>query len=367
MEREKAPEPWALQGWKDALRWFFKAARESNEPPSPQVESDETIEYLANISNPWEKRLVQSVRRNHLMLRTEKAYLGWLRRFLQWLGENDPTEGAKAYIEDYLEHLASNELVSYGTQKQALNALVYFYQRTLEMDIGELHFTRAKSYKRLPIVLSAVEVSRLISEMKGTYFLMAQLAYGGGLRVSELVRLRIKDVDIDRRQLVVRCGKGGKDRQTTLPEKTVDSLLEHISNLRELHSRDREADLPGVYMPDALSRKYRKAGSSFQWQWLFPSATLSIDPRTGIQRRHHVLTGSFRKAITRAANKAQITKRVTPHALRHSFATHLLEAGTDIRTVQDLLGHAKLETTQIYLHVMKKPGIGIESPLDKWS
>ena len=241
---------------------------------------------------------------------------------------------------------------------------MFFYRVALEEDIQQLQFSNARMHRRLPVVLSRTEVQQLIANLQGTSKLMAQLAYGAGLRVSELVRLRVKDIDLDRRQVNVRSGKGDKDRKTLLPEKAVPKLEEHLAYLKSLHLSDRQNQFPGVFLPGALSRKYPNAGIQYQWQWLFPTRSLQRDPRSDIRRRHHIPTGTFRKAVTRAAENAGISKRVTPHALRHSFATHLLESGTDIRTVQDLLGHTKIETTQIYLHVMQKPGIGVQSPLD---
>lgn len=267
-------------------------------------------------------------------------------------------------MEGFLEHLAVDGMVAYGTQRQALNALVFFYRSCLKIDIGALQFKRALPRRRLPIVLSQQEIKHLFAAMQGTPLLMAQIAYGAGLRVSELVRLRIKDMDMDRGQIIVRSGKGDKDRKTILPERALIRVQDHIERLKLLHQRDRENNLPGVFLPDALARKYPNAGTQIQWQWLFPTASLQKDPRTGISRRHHVTTACLRKSLSRACQQASISKRVTPHALRHSFATHLLESGTDIRTVQDLLGHSKVETTQIYLHVMHRPGLGVRSPLD---
>lgn len=194
--------------------------------------------------------------------------------------------------------------------------------------------------------------------------LMAELMYGSGLRLTELLRLRVKDVDLDRRQVIVRAGKGGKDRVTVLPTTLVGRLREHRERLRRLHEEDRQADAPGVWLPEGLERKFPKAGKAWEWQWLFPSRQWMLDPRTGLRRRHHVLDATFQHAIRQGAIRAQLDKRVTPHVLRHSFATHLLEGGTDIRTVQDLLGHKDVATTQIYTHVMQKPGLGVRSPLD---
>jgi integron integrase len=370
MRQQRKPEAWAYSQWRDSLRWFFHmATREGHQPDPPPPPSDvpehpEWHDSLESIENTWERILVRAIRRENRLLRTEQAYRGWLKRFLLWLGGGDPRECPSGQVSGFLEHLAVNELVAYNTQRQALNALMFFYRSGLEIEVGKLKFQRARRGQRLPVVLSQDEVRILLANMQGTPSLMAQLAYGGGLRVSELVRLRVKDVDIDRHQIHIRSGKGDKDRQTTLPTGTIPFISKQMEQLRVLHKRDRQADLPGVFLPGALERKYPRAGTQLQWQWLFPTRNVQQDPRSGMMRRHHVSPGAFQQAISRATVAADLSKRVTPHVLRHSFATHLLENGTDIRTVQDLLGHAKIQTTQIYLHVMQKPGIGVQSPMD---
>lgn len=361
-EREKRPEEWAFRSWKAALRWFITEGRRRG--AGERVQPVEGHDPVDSIANEWEGRLARQLRKDNRLLRTEQAYRGWLKRFLAWLGAADPREDPVPKVSGFLEHLAARELVAYSTQRQALNALVYFYQQALGIDLGELRFLRGGPRRRLPVVLTREEVKELLSHMQGVPLLMAQLAYGGGLRVSELVRLRIKDVDIPRGQLHIRAGKGDKDRLTLLPKAALPFLEQHLARLRHLHAADREADHPGVFLPDALARKYPNAGTQLQWQWLFPTANLQHDPRTGLIRRHHLTPNAFQQAIWRANKAAGLNKRVTPHVLRHSFATHLLEAGTDIRTVQDLLGHTNVQTTQIYLHVMKKPGLGVRSPLD---
>ena len=397
---QKNPNERILNSWKEAIGWFLSKGTAMNPaelhlpvpfqpddasmvvPPdgSPEDPGDrensaelgpgrhsdapEDREPLAAFANQWERRLVTSIRRENLSLRTEQAYLGWLRRFLSWLGDRQPLDEPRVLLGNFLEHLAARELVAYGTQRQALNALVFFYRSGLDHEVGELDFLKARSRRRLPVVLSREEIGQLMAALQGTPLLMAQLAYGGGLRVSELVRLRVKDVDLDRRQICVRSGKGDKDRQTTLPDRVVPLVENHLNRLRALHKEDRSRELPGVFLPGALERKYPGAGRQLQWQWLFPTARPNRDPRSGLRRRHHVTTDAFRQSVSRAARTAGLNKRVTPHTLRHSFATHLLESGVDIRTVQDLLGHSKVETTQIYLHVMKRPGLGVRSPLD---
>lgn len=359
---EKQPQKWAFESWRQSLVWFVVQGRLRGEPRNDNLSVDR--EQIQSIDSHWEKELVRCIRRDNRMLRTENAYRVWLRRYLHWLGSRDPREASSDGVSGYLEHLAVNEMVAYGTQRQALNALVYFYKHTLEQELGDLQFLRGASRRRLPVVLTREEVGKLLVQLEGTPSLMGQLAYGAGLRVSELVRLRVKDIDLHRNQIQVRSGKGDKDRVTTLPRKAIPFLEKHMERLQILHGKDVKKKVPGVYLPASLSRKYPSAGRQWPWQWLFPTSHLQNDPRSGIRRRHHLSPGAFQQSVARAAREAGINKRVTPHVLRHSFATHLLESGTDIRTVQDLLGHAKVETTQIYLHVMQRPGMGVRSPLD---
>lgn len=360
MEERKAPSAKNLEGWKASLRWFFVEARRHAQS-APLAESHDPVE---SIRDPLEQRLTATLRRENKSLRTEQTYRGWYRRYRRWLGGKSPEEAAESGIEGFLENLAVSELVAFSTQRQALNALHFLYEHALGIELGRLDFKRARERKRLPVVLTPEEVRRLLDTMAGTPGLMAQIAYGGGLRVSELIRLRVKDVDTARMQVHVRSGKGDKDRVTTLARRVVPFVEQHVARLRLLHEEDRQNDTPGVFLPGALARKYPKAGLQFPWQWLFPTPRLQRDPRSGLVRRHHVTDNAFQQSIANAARSAGLTKRVTPHVLRHSFATHLLESGTDIRTVQDLLGHSKIETTQIYLHVMRRPGLGVRSPLD---
>lgn len=260
--------------------------------------------------------------------------------------------------------LAVEQRVAPSTQKQALNALVFLMEEALHRRLGEIRFRRAAPRVRMPVVLTKGECARLFAELDGEARLMAELMYGGGLRLMELLRLRVQHVDFERGQLRVSGGKGDKDRVTVLPEKLVARLQAQVAGLRTTFAEDRAAGLPGVWLPEGLARKYPRAGERWTWQWLFPSRETSIDPVTKVRRRHHVVDSTFQNNIRWAAERAGLNKRVTPHVLRHSFATHLLEAGTDIRTVQELLGHQSVETTQIYTHVMRKPGLGVRSPLD---
>jgi integron integrase len=312
----------------------------------------------------WEKKLVEASRRRSFSWRTEETYRGWAVRFANFIQPRTPWVAEGADVQAFLSDLAVKWRASASTQKQALNALVFFMQEALKVRLGEMSFRRAASKRVVPMVLSRDEIRRLFAEMEGTPRLMAELAYGGGLRLMELLRLRVHHLDLERRQMKVFAGKGDKDRLTVVPESLIEPLRAHLDRLRELFKADREADLPGVWLPEGLDRKYPRAGQQWEWQWLFPSRETSIDPVSGVRRRHHAVDTTFQRILKNARVGAKIDKRVTPHTLRHSFATHLLESGVDIRTVQDLLGHESVETTQIYTHVMQKPGLGVRSPLD---
>jgi integron integrase len=314
----------------------------------------------------WEQALVRALRRQGLLWRTEQTYRAWARRFVRFIRPKGPRLADKMEVKAFLEDLAVRQRVAPNTQKQALNAVVFFMQEGLGIALGDFSdFQRAAPKRRVPTVLTAGELRQLFEELDGTSRLMAELTYGSGLRMAELLRLRIQDVDRERGMVTVRAGKGDKDRVTVLPESLRERLGVQVERLRGLWAADRRDGVPGVWLPEGLERKFKNAGEQWAWQWLFPSRELSVDPQTGVRRRHHLSDGAFQKAIKRAAEAARIDKRVTPHVLRHSFATHVLESGTDIRTLQDLLGHAKVETTQIYTHVMKRPGLGVRSPLDR--
>jgi len=267
-------------------------------------------------------------------------------------------------IEEYLTHLAVDRKVSPKTQSQALNAIIYLYKNILKVEIDEIKALRPRETKRLPTVLTQEEVSKILPFLKGENKLMAKLLYGSGLRVSECLNLRIKDVDFERFQVLVRDSKGNKDRLTMLPQSIMDPLKEHLVGIKAPYMQDQKNNVAGVYLPYALARKYPKAGKEWVWQWVFPSRNLSKDPRSGIIRRHHRSGSGLRKSVKAAAGKASIHKQVTPHALRHSFATHLLENNYDIRTVQELLGHKNVKTTMIYTHVLNKGPAAVQSPLD---
>ena len=313
---------------------------------------------------PWERDLIKAIRERGFLWRTEQTYREWAVRFARFIAPRSPYAASGEDVAEFLSALAVQGRASPSAQKQALNALVFLMQEALHRDLGEMEFKRAYPKVRMPTVLSVPEAKSLFAQMKGTPRLMAELAYGAGLRLMELLRLRIHHLDFDRGRVQVFAGKGDKDRVTVLPERLVPELKTHFLRLQELWRADRVAGVPGVWLPEGLNKKYPKAGVSWQWQWVFPSRELGLDPATGIRRRHHVSDNFFQQALKRAADKAALSKRVTPHVLRHSFATHLLESGTDLRTLQELMGHADIRTTQIYLHVMKKPGLGVRSPLD---
>jgi integron integrase len=411
-----------LAAWKAGLNWFFKTAPMGKGQGTFNIQhSTSNIELgtacarekepplaATDLGGPeWERKLIRELRTRHYEWRTEQAYRMWARRFAGWLegrkhgsdtspgardevcaphlirpaatfsperrrnlpdrgGEGSLIESAgENELRDFLSDLATRQRAAVATQRQALNAVVFLVREALGKPLADFgDFTKARPVERMPVVLSRGECQRLMAALEATPRLMAELMYGSGVRLMELLRLRVKDVDLERRQLVIRAGKGGKDRVTVLPDVLVERLLSHRDRLKKLHAEDREAEAPGVWLPEGLDRKYPQAGKAWEWQWFFPSRQQMKDPRTGLLRRHHVLDATFQHAIRQAAARASLAKRVTPHVLRHSFATHLLESGTDIRTLQELLGHKDVKTTQIYTHVMQKPGLGVRSPLD---
>jgi integron integrase len=310
-------------------------------------------------------RLRQACRVRHYSLRTEDAYHDWCRRFILFHGKRHPQEMAEPEVNAYLTHLAVDGHVAASTQNQALCALLFLYEHVLGKPLDQLRVVRANRPRRLPVILSRAETQQILDHLAGTPRLIAVLLYGGGLRVMECLNLRIHDVDFDRLELLVRHGKGGKDRRTMLPAAAVEPMREHLDRVRALAQQDRAAGVPGVYLPEAIERKYPNAGIEWGWQWVFPSIKLSVDPRSGIRRRHHAHPGSVNRLIVRAVRAAGITKHATAHSFRHAFATHLLEDGQDIRTVQELLGHADVATTMIYTHVLNKGGLAVRSPADR--
>lgn len=357
---------------REALRWLFRAGqaaepagREARAPTRPAGRPRVPPPPSTDLGGAdWERDLISALRRKGMLWRTEQTYRQWAARFAAHLQPRSPYSAEGEDVSAFLGKLAVEGGVSAATQKQALNALVFFLEEGLKRTVGEIEFKRAWARRRMPTVLTHGECSRLFAEMSGTSQLMARLMYGAGLRLMELLRLRVHHVDLERRQIKIYAGKGDKDRITVLPEALRPELAAHLERLRTLHAEDRAAGLPGVWLPAGLAQKYQRAGERWEYQWLFPSRELASDPASGERRRHHVLDGTFQNSIREAARRARLDKRVTPHVLRHSFATHLLESGADIRTVQELLGHESVETTQIYTHVMQKPGVGVRSPLD---
>jgi integron integrase len=307
-----------------------------------------------------------AIRVRHYSIRTEEAYVGWVRRYVVFHGKRHPAELGAAEVSAFLTHLAVRGKVAASTQNQALNALVFLYRHVVEQPLPDVldDVARAKKPVRLPVVLTRDEVRRVLSHLEGRHALVAGLLYGAGLRLLEALRLRIKDLDWSAHQIVVRDGKGAKDRVTMLPARLVEPLREHLRLVRLLHRQDVDAGHGEVHLPGALALKYPTAATAWAWQYAFPAAALARDPRTGVTRRHHLHETSVQKAVSAAVRKSGIEKRASCHTFRHSFATHLIEAGYDIRTVQELLGHADVRTTMIYTHVLNRGGRGVRSPLD---
>ncbi|MDE2402809.1 MAG: integron integrase [Burkholderiales bacterium] len=307
----------------------------------------------------------ERVRYLHYSIRTEDAYVYWVHGFIMFHGRKHPRDLGAAEVEAYLSHLANERRVAASTHKQALSALLFLYQQVLGQEIPWLkEIGRPKSERRLPVVLSAPEVARVLGALPPQFRLIGQLLYGTGMRLMEGLRLRVKDIDFEHHTIVVREGKGGKDRAVMLPDRLTQPLREQLQRARVLWMHDRDRNLDGVHMPGALGAKFPKAGQTWGWQWVFPVEDLSVDPRTGVERRHHVQDQAFQRAFKKAVILTGMTKPATPHTLRHSFATHLLQARYDIRTVQELLGHSDVSTTMIYTHVLKVGGHGVLSPLD---
>jgi len=341
--------------------------------------------FLPNPKGRLKDQFHEVARFRHLSPRTEESYWGWVVRFLKFHrqkatphplpgrdeegiksgGWRHPRDLSPADLSAFLSHLASSKNVAASTQNQALNALIFLYREVLNQHVAEIGaFERAKRPARLPEVLARDEIKRLLSALEPEFALPIRLLYGTGLRLMELLRLRVKDVDFERGQIIVRGGKGAKDRVTMLPESLRTALQEHLQRVKLVHEQDLKAGLGAVWMPEGLGRKYPSAAREWPWQYVFPAKSIAIDPADGIRRRHHLKEDTLQRAVKVAAARAKLVKKVTPHTLRHSFATHLLENGTDLRTLQDLLGHKDVSTTQIYTHVMVKPGIGVRSPLD---
>ena len=305
------------------------------------------------------------IRLKHYSIRTEQAYLDWIKRFILHFDKEHPKNLGAEAVERFLTYLAVEGKVASSTQNQAKSALLFLYREVLGIELGWLDdIEQAKTPKRLPVVLTRHEVQDLLLRLQGTHWLIGTLLYGTGMRIMECLRLRVKDVEFSRQEILVRDGKGFKDRVTMLPDVLVNPLKEHFQKVQILHTQDLDAGYGSVYMPNALEKKYPNASRDWGWQYVFPTAGMSTDPRSGEIRRHHVQDQTFQRAMKQAVRDANIVKPATPHTLRHSFATHLLEGGYDIRTVQELLGHSDVSTTMIYTHVLNKGGKGVKSPMD---
>jgi integron integrase len=311
-------------------------------------------------------QLRHQIRLRHYSYRTEQAYVGWTKRFIRFHNLKHPAQMGGPEVESYLSHLASDRNVAAATQSQALSAVMFLYKTVLKTDLPWLeNVVRATRPRRLPVVLTQAETRSVLGQLEGVYWLVASLLYGSGLRVLEALRLRIKDIDLKYQQLTVRDGKGAKDRVTVLPGALVQPLTTHLARVKERHELAVEQGIGGVELPFALVRKYPRSEFDWAWQYVFPSTKASVELRTGKRRRRHLLEANIQRAVRVAAHRAGILKPVSPHTFRHSFATHLLEAGYDIRTVQELLGHQDVSTTQIYTHVMQKGANAVLSPLDR--
>ena len=351
----KDREPWQLQQWTEAFRWYLGWLRYAETAGRETRSLEERVRDAVDRAGA----------RRGLARRTRQTYAAWAGRFARWAREpRAAMDEGKA--SEWLSWLVTEEKVAYSTQKQALNALVFLFRDVCGFAEVQFQVRLRQTPRRMPVVLSIAEVAAVLSNLPEKCRLAAELQYGAGLRISELLNLRVKDVDVERRQVTVRSGKGDRDRVTVLPQQVAVQLREWKDHLHELHQADRAAGLPGVALPTALARKMPKAGLQWEWAWLFPGDHLSVDPETGIRRRHHLHEETYSTALRQAVRAAGIEKRVKSHDLRHSFATHLLEAGTDIRTLQELLGHADVKTTMIYTHVAKNlSACGVASPLDR--
>ncbi|OHD73044.1 MAG: integrase [Spirochaetes bacterium RBG_13_68_11] len=303
------------------------------------------------------------MRLRHLAIRTEQAYRGWVTRFLSFAGIDKPSFINEKHLQAFLSHLAVDGKVSAATQRQAFNALLFLFRNVLSVPVLDLEsVVRAKIGKHLPVVLSVNEVRQIVSHLHGIDRLMGVIIYGAGLRLSECLSLRVKDIDFDRCCLTIRSGKGDKDRETVLPERIVGELQRHLADVRLIYEQDRRNAVAGVSLPHGLARKYQGAGAEWGWFWVFPSGRLAVDPESGVVRRFHVLPTMLQRAFKLAVARGGIAKNATIHTLRHSFATHLIERGYDIRTIQELLGHSDVSTTMIYTHVATRNKLGVSSP-----
>ena len=352
--KSRPREAWQLEQWTAAFGWYLDWLRFAETRGAEVRTLEERVFHAVDRAGG----------RRGLAIRTRQSYGRWVMRFARWAGD------AKAVLQHeqarlFLGELVTREKQSFSSQKQALNALVFFFREVCGNEEVDLQVKLRKTPKRIPVVPNFREIVEILNRLGPTHRLMAEVQYGSGLRLKELTRLRVKDVDLEQRQITVRAGKGDTDRVTVLPESLVEKIKRHKEDIRKVFEADKSAGTPPVAIPGALARKFSRAGERWEWFWLFPAETLSSDPDSGIVRRHHVHTGSYGNALHQAAQKAGIEKRITSHCLRHAFATHLLESGKDLRTIQELLGHSDVKTTEIYTHVAKGVGgTGVKSPLD---
>ncbi len=373
---EMIAAPWVADvEWQHFLE-ASKSLQVSHVTIAQEVSIEETIENLSSkgtsalaetrrLHKGILKELLIEIRGRGYSIRTEQAYEAWVTRFVAFCDNRNPYDVKEGDVVSFLQYLTVRRNVAANTQNQALNALVFLYKYVIKRPLGDLGgFIRAKRPKKLPVVLTRKEIALLLKHLNGRQRLMVSLMYGTGMRLMDCIRLRVQDVDFGYCQIVIRDGKGKKDRIVPLPAQLVKVLKNHLQQVRDLHRRDLEQGMGEVFLPDALPIKYPSAAKEWGWQYVFPSARLSVDPRSSKVRRHHIHESSLQKAVKNATRKADIAKKVNCHALRHSFATHLLEKGYDIRTVQELLGHSNVSTTMIYTHVLNRGGMGVQSPLD---
>ena len=354
-------EDWQINQAKSALRHYTYFLKKMNQ-------EDDLTEVTAPSKEPWDQfiqKTVTALRLKQRAFSTEKTYLRWIRSFRYFLNDKNPYDLTAEDLQFFLSHLAVDLNVAPNTQNQALNALIFFFRYGLEKNIENmLDAVRARKKQKLPVVLTKDEIHAVFEHMPPNHRLMAKVIYGGGLRLMECLRLRVKDVDFKQEIIWVRSGKGDKDRNTLLPASIKEELQNHLKIVRKLYEQDRQKNIPGVELPHLLNKKYPNAPTEWQWYWFFPSRYLSVDPRSNTIRRHHVHPGSLQKAFKTALRRAEVAKHASIHTLRHSFATHLIEAGYDVRTVQELFGHKGTPTTEIYTHIAKVNFTGIKSPLD---
>ncbi len=326
-----------------------------NQPPAPPPQGKKLLEQYR-----------EQIRLKQYSFRTEKTYLHWVREYILFHNKRHPKEMGAPEISQFITHLVVARQASASTQNQALSAILFLYRNVLrlQLDESQLSLTRPKKGKRVPNVLSKEEAKLIIANVEYPYKIMAQIMYGSGLRLMECLRLRVKDIDFENHSILVYDGKGGDDRTTMLPDSLINPLREHLIKIKTLHQADLAAGYGSVYMPFALEKKYPAASKQWIWQYIFPASALAADPQTGIVNRHHIHETALQRAIKNALALTKISKRVTPHTFRHSFATHLLQSGYDIRTVQELLGHKDVKTTMIYTHVLQRGGLAVKSPLD---